>query len=70
MQDYRAYVIDRENRIVRGEWLRAADDAEARQAAQDLCDPDHPSVEVWQGARYIDRLPCGMSYEEATGRRD
>jgi hypothetical protein len=58
MTTYRAYRVDRRNRIVKGQWLDAADDAEAKDQAQELCDQGAPTVELWQAARLVDEIDC------------
>jgi hypothetical protein len=58
MTTYRAYRIDRRNRIVNGQWLEASDDAEAKDQAEELCDEGAPTVELWQATRKVDEIDC------------
>jgi hypothetical protein len=55
---YRVYRLNLAGRIMSGEWVEADSDAHARDLAHDLCDAETPSVEVWQGARWVATLPC------------
>lgn len=60
MTTYRAYRVDRQRRILSASWVEAANDQEARaQAAEDLCDDDVPTVELWQATRLVDEIACG-----------
>ncbi|MGZ3275721.1 MAG: hypothetical protein ACXU82_21285 [Caulobacteraceae bacterium] len=58
MRTYRAYLVNREGRIVFGEWLHATEDSEALSEAHALCTEDMPKVEIWQGTRLIAEVPC------------
>ena len=58
MQSFRAYLLNPAGKIVRGEWIDAADDEQARKKALELCDAGHPSVELWQGQRRVGELSC------------
>jgi hypothetical protein len=58
MLAYRVYKLNPAGRIVSGEWIEAANDAEARTRAHALCDAATPSVELWLGARRVAVLPC------------
>jgi hypothetical protein len=58
MTTYRAYRVDRRNRIVDGQWLDAPDDAQAKEQAEELCDDGAPAVELWQAARLVDEIDC------------
>ena len=58
MTTYRAYRVDRRNRIVDGQWLDAPNDAAAKDQAEELCDDGAPTVELWQAARLVDEIDC------------
>jgi hypothetical protein len=69
MPMYRAYVLNLAGRIVRGEWVEAENLEEARAKARNLCDTASPVVELWQGPRRLDELPCEPP-ENEHGPRD
>ena len=58
MTTYRAYRVDRRNRIVNGQWLDASNDAEAVDQAEDLCEEGVPTIELWQATRLVDEIDC------------
>ena len=58
MTTYRAYRVDRRNRIVNGQWLEASNDAEAVDQAEDLCEEGVPTIELWQATRLVDEIDC------------
>jgi hypothetical protein len=58
MPTYRAYLLTPMGKITRGEWIQAADQAEAEAKAQALCDPGVPRVELWLGSKRVAELPC------------
>ena len=58
MTTYRAYRVDARNHIQSGQWLEAANDAEARETAAELCDEETPVIELWQAARLVDEIDC------------
>jgi hypothetical protein len=58
MPPYRVYRLNKAGRIVGGDWIDAADEAEARSTAHAMCDDDTPTVELWQAARRIAVLAC------------
>ena len=58
MTTYRAYRVDRRNRIVNGQWLEASNDAEAVDQAEDLCEEGVPTIELWQATRLVDEIEC------------
>ena len=58
MPTYRAYRLDEGHRIVTGEWVEADNDAEAVKAAEEMCDPEVPYVEVWQAKRLVEDIDC------------
>lgn len=53
MKMYRVYCFDGGSRIVGAEWIEAANDAEALQAAKDAF--DCVRVEVWDRGRFAGR---------------
>jgi hypothetical protein len=53
--EYRAYLLDRNNHIVKAIDLQAEDDAAASDAALDLA--KNGDVEVWKGSRLVVRIP-------------
>ena len=63
MQSYRIYWLDGRGRIKRGEWIEAADDADARRQARDLCDAGTFAMQVWQSARLVEEFECHPSNE-------
>ena len=58
MQTYRAYLLDKNNKIVWGDWIEAASEEEAMVKAHALCKEGTPMVELWKGARQVAELPC------------
>lgn len=58
MPTYRAYRIDRARHIRAAAWIDAANDKAARSQAAEMCDDGAPSVELWQGARFVDDIDC------------
>ncbi|WP_374472341.1 hypothetical protein [Phenylobacterium sp.] len=59
MTTYRAYQLDARRRILTASWVEAANDSEAKaKAAEDLCEEDIPSVELWQATRLVDEITC------------
>lgn len=65
MQQYRAYRLTAAGKIKSGDWFEAEDEAHARRMAHEFCDADTPTVELWQGARFIARLPCDEAADAA-----
>ncbi|HEY8571296.1 hypothetical protein [Phenylobacterium sp.] len=58
MPTYRAYLLDPAGKIRWGEWIEAADQAEAEKLAHAMCDAGTPTVELWRGAERVAELPC------------
>ena len=58
MPTYRAYRLDRRRRIRSGVWVDAKNDTDAVTQAEELCDRDTPSVEVWKSTRFVDEIEC------------
>lgn len=58
MATYRAYVLNPAGKIAWGEWIEAADQAEAEAKAHEMCDQGSPTVELWQGRELLAELPC------------
>jgi len=58
MTTYRAYRLSPAGKITFGEWIEAANDAEAKAKAHEFCDESTPTVELWLGARCVAVLPC------------
>lgn len=58
MPHYRAYRLTPAGKIKTGDWFEADDDVQARGVAHEFCDAETPTVELWQGSRFIARLPC------------
>ena len=56
---YRVYSVARTGKITAGEWLEALGDDDARRKARELCNAATPTVEVWQGGRFVAKLDCG-----------
>ena len=67
MTTYRAYQLDQRHRIKAGQWSFAADDAEARNQAAELCEEGVESIELWQAQSKIDEPDCPP--EEAPPKR-
>lgn len=65
MPTYRAYLLDPAGKIVWGEWIEAADQAEAEVKAHALCNGGTPKVELWKGAQRIAELPCDQKLQTA-----
>ena len=55
MREYRAYLIGRDGHIVHRVDILCVDDEAAKERAQLLVDSH--TVELWQGARLVARLP-------------
>ncbi len=58
MPVFRAYLLDTAGKIVWGDWIECADLDEAKARAHELCDKGSPTVELWQGAKRVAKLPC------------
>ena len=58
MTTYRAYQLDQRHRIKVGQWITAADDAEARAQAAELCEDGVEAIELWQAETKVDELDC------------
>ena len=54
LRTYRIYCLDVERRIVSGDWLEAADDAEAIARAEAMNFGD--KCEIWDGNRLVAQL--------------
>jgi hypothetical protein len=65
--DYRVYRLNSADRIVAGDWIDAADDADAVRQAQAMCDAATPFVEVWQRHRKVARVSCEGIVDEGGG---
>jgi hypothetical protein len=65
MPTFRAYLLNPAGKIVRGEWLDAADQAEAERLAHALCCAGTPKVELWKGAQRLAELPCDQELQSA-----
>ncbi len=59
MPTYRAYLLNAEGKITWGDWLDAADEAEAEAKARELCAQGTPMIELWEGPRLVAELACG-----------
>ena len=69
MPTFRAYLLDKRGRIVWGDWLEAADLAEAKEKAGQLCREGAPTVEIWEGPRHLADLDCATKTEVEPGTR-
>lgn len=58
MRVFRAYLLNAAGKIVWGEWIEAADLAEAQVKAHELCREGTPTVELWEGSRPMAEVPC------------
>lgn len=56
--DYRLYRLSRDGRIVRGEVVQCADDAEAVAFASQLTAEGGHAVELWHRSRRVATFPC------------
>lgn len=63
MPTYRAYILNPAGRITWGDWLEAADQAEAEAKAHALSDTG--SVELWQGTERLAGFPRAGDRGEA-----
>ncbi len=54
MNEYRLYFLDKENHVVRREEFQQADDEQAIAHAKQFL--DGKALELWSGARLINRL--------------
>jgi hypothetical protein len=64
MTTYRAYRLDPRRRIQSGTWLDAPNDAAAVDQAEELCDEDAPTIELWQATRLVEEIDCGDGGED------
>ena len=58
MPTYRAYRLDNRRRILTADWVEAPTDIAAVGAAEEMCDPGTPFVEIWQGTRLVEEVDC------------
>ncbi len=58
MTAYRAYRLDKHNKIRSAAWVEAPNDAEAKEQASDLCDDTTPTIELWEATRLVDAIDC------------
>ena len=58
MKSYRVYWLSARRHILRGDWIQARDDADARRQASELCDEETASIEVWEAARPVEHIDC------------
>ncbi len=66
MPTYRAYQLDARRRILSAAWVEAANDEQAKaKAAEDLCEQEIPSVELWQATRLVDEIECHEDEKKA-----
>lgn len=62
MPAYRVYCLDGAKKVQRAEWLEAADDESALEAAGQLTDA--LQCEVWQGQRLVGRVDLNFDAVE------
>jgi hypothetical protein len=55
--DYRCYFVNNLNQIQAAQNLDCKEDSEAMLQASELADSQPLSVEIWNGARLVGRLP-------------
>jgi hypothetical protein len=58
MTTYRAFRLDNAGRPHPVDWLVALNDADAAIEAEDLCDAETSSIELWQGSRFVAAYVC------------
>ena len=58
MKSYRVYWLNRHGHILRGDWLDAHNDEDARRRASHLCDEETATVEVWEQSRPVEEIDC------------
>jgi hypothetical protein len=58
MKSYRVYWLNRSRRIIKGDWIQALDDEDARRKASALCNEETKSVEVWDASRPVELIDC------------
>lgn len=58
MRNYRVYRLDAGDRIRAGAWIEAGDDQDAMTKAHAFCNHETPSIELWEGNRFVARMPC------------
>lgn len=63
MTTFRAYRLNAAGRITWGEWIEAADLAEAETKARELCTEGTPVVELWEGDRPVSEVPCNTDLD-------
>jgi hypothetical protein len=57
MADYRCYFVNNLDQIQAAQNLECREDAEALQQAGELAESQSLTVEIWNGARLVGRLP-------------
>ncbi len=58
MKSYRVYWLNSRRRIIRGDWIDAHDDEDARRQASQLCNEETAHVEVWERSRPVEEIDC------------
>lgn len=67
MADYRCYFVNNLDQIQAAQNLDCAEDAEAMLQATELAGAQSLTVEIWNGARLVGRLPQAMPRERLGG---
>ncbi len=58
MHTYKAYRLDKRRRFRTGRWIVAANDAEAKRKAAELCEEGTDGIEIWRDSQPIDEIEC------------
>ena len=58
MNTYRVYLLSPGGKIMRGDWIEAASEDEARVKAAELCEPGSGGVEIWRGSQRLVAIAC------------
>jgi len=61
MADYRCYLVNSLDQIQSATELQCAEDSEAMLQAGTLAEAQSLTVEIWNGARLVGRLPRGAT---------
>ncbi|WP_119304293.1 hypothetical protein [Dongia deserti] len=61
MADYRCYFVNNLDQIQAARMLECAEDAEAMLQAGELAESQSLTVEIWNGARLVGRVPQATS---------
>lgn len=66
MHNYRVYVLSPGGKIMRGEWLEADNEHEAKARVLKLCRPGDGGVELWSGGQRLAQIACACKLPKET----